>query len=249
MESATLSRLLPPPIPLRRNGASILPGDHGGRSRPGCSSSSSRTWSSRSAAARRRSGSRLSVKALFGDDGGDGFRAVMRIVKLNSAIQNRSIKELLELIAEECLYFFSKLPSVSVSEISKNMMLLIHEMMLRHQVSFVLKPREDQGFDLGIKWSLEWKGVKLPWDVDCNVSTTHVYRGMLLISQVNKTCVPLLQRILQIIHQNLDAVILIVTNKILPEGALNENERSTIIACAIIGLVVMVLFYAMFKNM
>jgi hypothetical protein len=34
------------------------------------------------------------------------------------------------------------------------MFLLLHEMMLRHQVSFVLKPTENGGFDLGIKWSL-----------------------------------------------------------------------------------------------
>jgi hypothetical protein len=35
------------------------------------------------------------------------------------------------------------------------MFLLLHAMMVRHNVSFVLKPTEnDAGFDLGIKWSL-----------------------------------------------------------------------------------------------
>jgi hypothetical protein len=34
------------------------------------------------------------------------------------------------------------------------MFLLLHEMMLRHQVSFVVKPTENGSFDLGIKWSL-----------------------------------------------------------------------------------------------
>jgi hypothetical protein len=29
--------------------------------------------------------------------------------------------------------------------------------------------------------SAEWKGKKLPWDLDCNVSTSHVYRGLVLI--------------------------------------------------------------------
>ncbi|XP_051203321.1 uncharacterized protein [Lolium perenne] len=236
----TLSCLLTPATPLihlRRNGTRI--------SRPGCASRSSYC---KGAETRRRNGGRLRVKALFGD-GGDGFRAMMRIVKLNSAIQNRSIKELLELITEECQYFFSNLPPVSISQISKNMFLLLHEMMLRHQVSFVLKPTENGGFDLGIKWSLEWKGEKLPWDVDCAVSTTHVYTGLLLISQVNKACTPLLQKILQMIYQNLDAVILIVANKFLPEGKVEDKERSNIIVCAIIGLVVMVLFYAMFNNL
>jgi hypothetical protein len=92
---------------LRQNGARI--------SKPGCSS---RSWYCKGAETRRRNGGRLRVQALFGD-GGDGFRAMMRIVKLNSAIQNRSVRELLELIAEECQYFFSNLPPVSVSQISK----------------------------------------------------------------------------------------------------------------------------------
>ncbi|KAL6661694.1 hypothetical protein ACP70R_001078 [Stipagrostis hirtigluma subsp. patula] len=160
------------------------------------------------------------------------------------------VRELLELLADECLYFLGSLRSLDVSQLGQNMFLLLHAMMLRHQVSFVLKPSPNEaGFDLGIKWSLEWKGKKLPWDLDCNVSTSHVYRGLLLISQVNKNCVPLIQRILGIIQQNLDAVILTIVHKVLPEGTLDENDRSTIIACVIIGLVVMVLFYAIFKNL
>lgn len=42
---------------------------------------------------------------------------------------------------------------------------------------------------------------------------------------------------------------MIVANNVLPEGTLDAKERSNIIVCAIIGLVVMVLFYAMFNNL
>ncbi|RCV31743.1 hypothetical protein SEVIR_6G209700v4 [Setaria viridis] len=198
-----------------------------------------------------RNSGKFCARGLFGSGGGgDGLRTVMRMVKLNSAIQNRSVRELLELIGDECLYFLSNLRSIDVSQLGKDMFLLLHALMVRHHVSFVLKPTPDEtGFDLGVKWSLEWKGQKLPWDLDCNVSTTHVYRGLLLISQVNKTCVPLLQRILGIIQQNLDAVILTIVNKVLPEGTLDEKKTSTIIFCVIIGLVVMLLFYALFKNL
>ncbi|KAL6644577.1 hypothetical protein ACP70R_016185 [Stipagrostis hirtigluma subsp. patula] len=201
----------------------------------------------------RGNGREFRARALFGlgdGGGGDRLRAVRRMVKLNSAIQNRSVRELLELLADECLYFLGSLRSLDISQLGQNMFLLLHAMMLRHQVSFVLKPSPNEaGFDLGIKWSLEWKGKKLPWDLDCNVSTSHVYRGLLLISQVNKNCVPLIQRILGIIQQNLDAIILTIVHKVLPEGTLDENDRSTIIACVIIGLVVMVLFYTIFKNL
>jgi hypothetical protein len=47
----------------------------------------------------------------------------------------------------------------------------------------------------------------------------------------------------------LDAVILTIVHKILPQGTLDENTAKTITSCAIIGLAVMVLFYAMFKNL
>jgi hypothetical protein len=38
-------------------------------------------------------------------------------------------------------------------------------------------------------------------------------------------------------------------NKVLPDGTLDEEKTSTIIFCVIIGLVVMLLFYALFKNL
>ncbi|CAL5005426.1 unnamed protein product [Urochloa decumbens] len=236
---STLPRLLP----RRPYHPKIISGDHDGGGRMPARVKTSRG---------RRNAGKFCAKGMFGlgGGGGDGLRTVMRMVKLNSAIQNRSVRELLELIGDECFYFLGNLRSIDVSQLGKDMFLLLHTLMVQHHVSFVLKPSPDEaGFDLGVKWSLEWKGQKLPWDLDCNVSTTHVYRGLLLISQVNKTCVPLLQRILAIIQQNLDAVILTIVNKVLPEGTLDEEKTSTIILCVIIGLVVMALFYALFKNL
>ncbi|CAD6264622.1 unnamed protein product [Miscanthus lutarioriparius] len=131
-----------------------------------------------------RDAGKFRAQGLFGDGGGgDGLRTVMRMVKLNSAIQNRSVRELL---GDECLYFFGNLRSVDVPQLGKDLFLLLHALMVRHHVSFVLKPSPDEaGFDLGLKWSLEWKGKLPPWDLDCNVSTSHVYRGLLLIRNRN----------------------------------------------------------------
>ncbi|CAD6246124.1 unnamed protein product [Miscanthus lutarioriparius] len=165
---STLPRLLPPlpsvrhqhrphhpnTVPRRRDG----PGGGSSRMLPAARVKTDR---------RRRDAGRFRAQGLFGDGGGgDGLRTVMRMVKLNSAIQNRSVRELLELLGDECLYFFGNLRSVDVPQLGKN-----------------------------------GRGKKLPWDLDCNVSTSHVYRGLLLISQVNKICVPLLQRILGTIQQ------------------------------------------------
>ncbi|XP_062191331.1 uncharacterized protein LOC133895179 [Phragmites australis] len=206
-----------------------------------------------------RNAGRFCARGLFGDGGGDGFRAVRRVVKLNSDIQNRSVRELLELLGDQKGITSVLLPAIlhfDPKHSWQDMSLLLHAMMVRHHVSFVLKPTEKEaGFDLGIKWSLCFignnylQGKKLPWGIDCNVSTSHVYRGLLLISQVNKTCVPLLQGILQIIQQNLDAVISTIVHKVLPEDTLDEKSSSSTIWCVIVGLVVMVLFNAMFRNL
>lgn len=66
-----------------------------------------------------RNAGRFCAKALFGDGGGDGFRTIRRMVKLNSAIQNRSVREFLELMADECLYFLGNLRSIDVSQLGK----------------------------------------------------------------------------------------------------------------------------------
>jgi len=68
----------------------------------------------------RGSGEKKGRAPRAGDGGGgDGLRTVMRMVKLNSAIQNRSVRELLELLGDECLYFFGNLRSVDVPQLGK----------------------------------------------------------------------------------------------------------------------------------
>lgn len=52
----------------------------------------------------------------------------------------------------------------------QDMFLLLHALMVRHHVSFVLKPSPDDeaGFDLGVKWSLgrsKQHFVALAWSV------------------------------------------------------------------------------------
>jgi hypothetical protein len=69
---------------------------------------------------RADAGKKFRARGLFGGGGGgDGLRAVMRMVKLNSAIQNRSVRELLELLGDECLYFLGNLRSVDVPRLGK----------------------------------------------------------------------------------------------------------------------------------
>jgi len=42
-----------------------------------------------------------------------------------------------------------------VTTLLQDLFLLLHALMVRHHVSFVLKPSPDEaGFDLGLKWSL-----------------------------------------------------------------------------------------------
>lgn len=51
--------------------------------------------------------------------GGLDFRKIEKALRLSLAIQNRDIKELLTLAAEECREYFSILPTIDTAELSK----------------------------------------------------------------------------------------------------------------------------------
>jgi hypothetical protein len=105
--------LLPPSVQRRSYRSKVTERDHDG---PGTGSSVVKASRGRR---RRAGGRRFCVKALFGDGGGDGFQAIRRMVKLNSAIQNRSVRELIELVGDECLYFFRNIRSTDLLQMSK----------------------------------------------------------------------------------------------------------------------------------
>ena len=117
MDSSTLPRLLPPLPSLHRqqhyrpHHPKTVPRHGNGRMPP----AAARVKTGRGG----RDAGKFRAQGLFGDGGGDGLRTVMRMVKLNSAIQNRSVRELLELLGDECLYFFGNLRSVDVPQLGK----------------------------------------------------------------------------------------------------------------------------------
>jgi hypothetical protein len=58
------------------------------------------------------------TKAMLDTDGGD-FRAYKRILRLNSAIQYRSVKMFLDLACDECKFLFNSLPPFNPFSLSK----------------------------------------------------------------------------------------------------------------------------------
>lgn len=65
------------------------------------------------------------TKAMFGTGGdmfgtgGDDFHTLKRIIRLNSAIQNRSVKEFFDLACDECKFLFGSLPPFDPFSLSK----------------------------------------------------------------------------------------------------------------------------------
>ncbi|KAF3331084.1 hypothetical protein FCM35_KLT04438 [Carex littledalei] len=105
----------------------------------------------------KRKRAQTCTKAMF-ETGGDDFRTLKRIIRLNSAVQNRSVKEFLDLASDECKFLFSSLPPFNPFSLIKGVFDLLHAHMLQNNVTFVIKPTADEGFDIGIRWTLESRG-------------------------------------------------------------------------------------------
>ncbi|THU47620.1 hypothetical protein C4D60_Mb09t17520 [Musa balbisiana] len=78
------------------------------------------------------------------DFGGINLRHLRRAIRLQSAISNRSIKEFVELIGDECRHCFTSLAADPL-ELSKKAFQMLHSFMVNNSVMLVVKPTADYG--------------------------------------------------------------------------------------------------------
>ncbi|XP_072979950.1 uncharacterized protein [Typha angustifolia] len=176
--------------------------------------------------------------------GGDDFRTLKRIMRLNSAFQNRNVKALFELASDECKYFCNSLPAIDLLGLSKKVFGIIIALMVRNNVMFVIKPSIHNGVDVGVKWMLEWKDNNLPLGFGLNVNTTHIYKGMVFIKKGDNKFGPLLT--VKNLQLDLEEILLPIIDKVLPQDVL-KGKRVIIMYC-LLSLIVMVISYVLLKN-
>ncbi|WOL12070.1 fasciclin-like arabinogalactan protein 7 [Canna indica] len=112
--------------------------------------------------------------------GANVLRNVERAMKLQSAISNKSIKELFELLGDEWRYYCASF-SLQPLQLCKKAYEMFYSWMVRNSVMLVIKPNEEYGLDVGINWKSSFEN-KFPLGFGCNIiSTFHVYEGMVFL--------------------------------------------------------------------
>ncbi|KAJ3677619.1 hypothetical protein LUZ60_003343 [Juncus effusus] len=188
--------------------------------------------------------SKQSIKAIF-DSSGDDFRTIKRIMKFNSAIQNRSMKEFFELACDEYKYFYSLLPPFDPISFTKRAFVDLYDLMPHSNVTFVLKPTPDGGFDLGLIWTLVSKNYSVPLGLGCNLHTSHLYKGNMLISQANNLIQPLIH--ITSLPKKIKEKVMELIDKIFPEEIL-EGKKMEIFINILISLIITVIGYILLKK-
>ncbi|XP_078163375.1 uncharacterized protein LOC144558401 [Carex rostrata] len=184
------------------------------------------------------------TKAVFGT-GGDDFHTLKRIIRLNSAIQNRSVKEFLDLASDECKFLFGSLPPFDPFSLSKGVFDLLHALMLHNNVTFVVRPTPDEGFDIGVRWSIASKDHRVPLGLGCNVHTSHLYKGNLMIKKAHH----ILGYLLNIgnISKKVEEKVVLLLDKIVPKDI--EGKKREAFIGILLSLVVMLLYYALMQKL
>ncbi|KAF3331074.1 hypothetical protein FCM35_KLT04428 [Carex littledalei] len=193
----------------------------------------------------KRKRAQTCTKAMF-ETGGDDFHTLKRIIRLNSAIQNRSVKEFFDLACDECKFLFGSLPPFNPFSLSKGVFDLLHALMLHNNVSFVVKPTADEGFDIGVRWTLASKDHNVPLALGCTIHTSHVYKGHLMIQKANH----IMEYLLNIgnISKKVEEKVVLLLDKIVPKDKL-EGKRREAFMYILMSLVVMLLYYALMQKL
>ncbi|KAJ4799547.1 hypothetical protein LUZ62_050793 [Rhynchospora pubera] len=187
----------------------------------------------------KRKHTQTCIKAMLDTDG-DDFRALKRIVKLNSAIQNRSVKEFFELACDECMFLFNSLPPFNPFSLSKRAFILLHDLMLHNNMTFVIRPTANEGFEIGIKWSRA-----LPLTLDDSIHTSHIYKGHLTLRKASHILEALLHmgNLSQIVPEK----IMLLLDKIVPKDMI-EGQRREAFMHVLLSLVVIYISYILMKK-
>uniref|UniRef100_A0A6V7QW91 Uncharacterized protein n=1 Tax=Ananas comosus var. bracteatus TaxID=296719 RepID=A0A6V7QW91_ANACO len=187
----------------------------------------------------------MTWRYLLGGGSGPANGRPERIIRLQSAIRNRSVKDFVELIADECKYICASLPAFHLSQLGKKVFEFLLLMMMRSDLMFVIKPSADHGVDVGVRMVAAWSEDSLPIGFGLNVYTSHVYDGVLFIKKANTVLEPLLR--LKELPSKLEEILLSLIGKMVPEDML-EGKRKEIFMYCFLGLVVMAISYVLLKG-
>ncbi|GMI77489.1 hypothetical protein HRI_001418200 [Hibiscus trionum] len=124
----------------------------------------------------------------------DSLGALETVLKLYSAIKNQNVRELSDIIDDECqciCNFFSYFrPLQGKKQVIEFFTSLIKYM--GNHIEFVVEPTLTEGMVVGVHWKLEWDKANVPLGKGFSFYTCHVYHGKVMIRNVEMFMEPLL---------------------------------------------------------
>ncbi|KAL4289635.1 hypothetical protein GQ457_14G011240 [Hibiscus cannabinus] len=124
----------------------------------------------------------------------DSLGALDTVLKLYSAIKNQNVRELSDIIDDECqciCNFFSYFQPLQGKKKVIEFFTSLMKYMGNH-IEFVVEPTLNEGMVVGVHWRLEWNKANVPLGKGISFYTCHVYHGKVLIRNVEMFMEPLL---------------------------------------------------------
>ncbi|CAI9086885.1 OLC1v1020808C1 [Oldenlandia corymbosa var. corymbosa] len=126
--------------------------------------------------------------------GGDDNRALETVLKLYSAIKNKSFTQLSDVIGEECLCICNFASSLQPFHGKEQVLAFFSSLMkiLGNNIEFVVQPTFHDGMNVGISWKLEWSKNHVPLGKGFSFCMCHIYQGKVVIQNVDMFLEPIL---------------------------------------------------------
>ncbi|KAK8524293.1 hypothetical protein V6N13_015321 [Hibiscus sabdariffa] len=176
----------------------------------------------------------------------DSLGALETVLKLYSAIKNKDVYGLSDIIDDECqciCNFFSYFqPLQGKKQVIEFFTSLINN--LGNHIEFIVEPTVHEGMVVGIHWRLEWNKAHVPLGKGFSFYTCHVYHGKVMIRNVEMFMEPLLH--MEPFRLKIIGYLTTVTDKI-SSGVSSKAWKKKVISAALALLfIATILLFSMY---
>ncbi|GAB4826500.1 hypothetical protein Ancab_033396 [Ancistrocladus abbreviatus] len=127
------------------------------------------------------------------ESGKEDYRALETVLRLYSAIKSRDLKDLSDIIGEECRcisnFVLAFEPLHGKEQVLEFFSFLIGQ--LGNNVEFIVQPILYDGLNIGVRWKLECQQTHAPLGKGFSFHVLHVYQGKLVLRNVGIFMEPL----------------------------------------------------------
>ncbi|KAJ4980801.1 hypothetical protein NE237_031638 [Protea cynaroides] len=126
--------------------------------------------------------------------GEDDHGALETVLKLYNAIKHKNLRELSDVIGDECRCVCNFVPFLHLFRGKKQVLEFFNCLLksLGKDIEIVIRPTMHDGLDVGIAWKLVWKTTHMPLGKGISFYSLHSYQGKVWIKSIEMFMEPLL---------------------------------------------------------